>query len=361
MIISVKTEKLVPGMFIDLTKSWIENPFWKTQFEITSKEQIKMLLEAGIKVVTIDTGKSKVSIEGLKEMGILNTEVYTMLEKEEETPPSEVSDAEKVQEYSMLIKDAETSKWEPEKFMTPAVLQAFGDKTLPPAKKAKVIYVYSLEMMKHLFDNPAPNVIKATKEGITIVTNRILSDEATASNLIKMVSHDYSTYTHSVNVGIKSLLLAKEIYGTTKKHDMFELAAGFFLHDIGKIRIDPKVLYKEGKLTKEEFALIATHPYEGYKILNELNQLSTEVWIVAMQHHERQDGTGYPCGLKSKKIHPYARICCITDVFDALTAKRPHKKQQTPVVQALTIMKNEMLPHFNVELFGKFLMLFRQK
>ncbi len=365
MIISMRADKLTTGMFIDLSKSWIENPFWKTQFEITTDEQIKMLIEAGIKVVNVDSSRSKVDFKGLKDIDIQSSEKITLVSKplrDVAVEQAGVVNGEK-SDPLFLPEDEDREipeKWEPEKFIEPEILRAVDDNRLAPDKRAKALYIFSLRIMKNIFDNPHPEIIKGAKKGFTQITNIILAEDTTASKLVKLVSHDSFTYTHSVNVGLKSILLAKSLYGNTKKHDIFALATGFFLHDIGKIRISPKILYKEGKLTPKEYELMKTHPYEGYKILKSLKELSNETWIIAMQHHERDDGEGYPCALKSSDIHPYSKICCIADVYDALTAKRTYKKQKT-AVEALTIMKNEMLDHFNVELFGKFLLLFKQK
>ena len=73
-----------------------------------------------------------------------------------------------------------------------------------------------------------------------------------------------------------------------------------------------------------------SHPYQGYRILQETGFLTEEARFIALQHHERHDGTGYPRGLKGGKIHPYGRICAIADVFDALTSERSYKRRIEP-------------------------------
>lgn len=392
MIVNLKAEKLEVGMFIDLTQSWVSNPFWKNRFIITSKEQIQNIIESGIKEVKIDTEKSKLTIDGLQDINIHSEDDHYYLDspltelehikdgtsREGKTESKDKSQKKKSLDFSkMLILEDEIlktkvyresigldkplakPKWEPSKFMQPELVQAIEDKEMPPKNRAKVVYRYTTEMMKNILMNPSADVIKTAKEGgIAQIVDIILSENQMTSNLVKIISNDNQMHTHAVNVGVKSIMLAKEMFKGTK-HNMHELAAGFFLHDIGKINIDPSIINNPGKLTKEEFKIMKTHPFEGYKILSGMKMLSTEVWIIAMQHHERENGSGYPCNLKGKEIHPYARICCITDVFDALTSKRPYKTQKT-VIEALTIMKNEMLSHFNINLFSKFLMLFKQ-
>ncbi|MEO5378555.1 MAG: HD domain-containing protein [Magnetococcus sp. DMHC-6] len=118
------------------------------------------------------------------------------------------------------------------------------------------------------------------------------------------------------------------------------------------------MLNKPSRLTVEEIKKIRIHPYQSYKILKNCQQLSEESRIIAMQHHEREDGQGYPRRLKGAEIHDYAKICCIADVFDALTAKRAYKEGMPPF-QALNIMKNEMIHHFQKEIFQNFVFLFK--
>ncbi len=99
------------------------------------------------------------------------------------------------------------------------------------------------------------------------------------------------------------------------------------MHDVGKIAIDPKILHKPGALTSEEFEIVKTHTLLGQKILNKSDRkIIKAANIIAMQHHEKWDGSGYPQGLKGHNIHIYGRIVAIVDVFDALVHKRVYKK-----------------------------------
>lgn len=100
------------------------------------------------------------------------------------------------------------------------------------------------------------------------------------------------------------------------------------LHDIGKVGIPDNVLLKNGKLTEEEFETIKEHPIIGSEILSGADEFPVMkvAKIIALQHHEKYDGSGYPNGLKGDEIHLYARIVSIADVFDALTTQRVYKK-----------------------------------
>jgi putative two-component system response regulator len=98
------------------------------------------------------------------------------------------------------------------------------------------------------------------------------------------------------------------------------------MHDIGKIAIPKEILNKPGKLTPEEFEIMQTHAQKGRDFLkNSKRQLLTAASVIAHEHHEKWDGTGYPRGLKGDEIHIFGRIVALADVFDALTHKRQYK------------------------------------
>ena len=99
------------------------------------------------------------------------------------------------------------------------------------------------------------------------------------------------------------------------------------MHDVGKIAIPTEILHKKGALTKEEFEIMKTHTVKAHNYLKTASrQMMKAADIIAYEHHENWDGTGYPRGLKGEAIHPFGRIVAIADVFDALTHKRVYKE-----------------------------------
>jgi len=107
-------------------------------------------------------------------------------------------------------------------------------------------------MMSRLLEHPTAENIAETKKGIAEIVNLILTDEATNLHLLRITSHDHYTYTHSLAVGLLSVSLAKVLFKRSQGHDMHELGAGFFLHDLGKVKVDAAIINKPGKLTEEE-------------------------------------------------------------------------------------------------------------
>lgn len=128
------------------------------------------------------------------------------------------------------------------------------------------------------------------------------------------------------------------------------------LHDVGKIGIPDNILLKPGKLDHEEFETMKGHTTIGGEILADTGRypLLSSGAVIAMQHHEKWDGSGYPKGLKGTAIHEFARIVSIVDFFDALSSERPYKKA-FPLEKTLGIMKEWRGESFDPELFDLFL------
>lgn len=128
------------------------------------------------------------------------------------------------------------------------------------------------------------------------------------------------------------------------------------LHDVGKVGIPDRILRKPGPLTTEEFEIIKLHTVIGAKILDSDPRLITlqAGKIIAEQHHERWDGSGYPAGLKGEDINIYARIVSICDVFDALSSNRVYRPAFS-VEQAISIMKRDAEVFFDPHLFKLFI------
>lgn len=316
----IKISELKTGMYVELPKAWKAHPFLRNSFTITSEKQITKMREYGILEVNIDVEKSV----------FVPKEIVPVEEPEKDFSTNSV--AEKLREI-------------------------IHDKEMPPEPKAQAVHLYSERMISQLWEKPSRENIAQFKKDIVDVVDLILEDDATNNHLLKLTSYDYDTYIHSVNVGVYGVSLAKVVFGKSNGHDMHALGAGFFLHDIGKVYIDEAIIKKPGKLTDEEMTQIRRHPSMGFKLLTETRQINDECRLIVLQHHERNNGTGYPRKLRAEEIHIYGRICSVADVYDALVSKRPYKPSLKPF-EALKIMRDEMLGHFQKDIFEKFVLLF---
>jgi len=138
--------------------------------------------------------------------------------------------------------------------------------------------------------------------------------------LTHLKNKDEYTAIHSLNVCIFSIAFGRHL--GLLDEALSQLGLGALLHDLGKIRVPSEVLNKPGKLTNEEFNLMKKHPVHGGNILTTAKDLSPEVINIALSHHERMNGSGYPHGLRSKEISFFGRIVSIVDIYDATTSNR---------------------------------------
>jgi HD-GYP domain-containing protein (c-di-GMP phosphodiesterase class II) len=339
---AVSIDELQLGMYVVLSGAWMQHPFLRNRFVLSSEREIQELRKHGLNEVVVDFDKSEIVEQQPAEPRSVSELAYvshsdTPADPKNEPPPP---------------------KWNPEDLVSPEMLEAIHDKQMAPEVKSQVVYHHSREMMERLLEAPTAENISTSKEAIRSLSDLVLADRETAAAMLRISSHDFYTYTHSVNVGITSLMLAKDLFGNSDAHDMHELAAGFFLHDLGKIKVDPAIINKPARLTETEMRRMRIHPYQGYKILEDAEEMSEECRIIVMEHHELLDGGGYPKRIGGDQIHIYGRICCIADVFDALTAERSYKRAMTPY-DALKLMRDKMPNHFDKQLFERFVLLFK--
>jgi HD-GYP domain-containing protein (c-di-GMP phosphodiesterase class II) len=319
----IDIDRLQLGMYVVMPTSWDSHPFLRNKFLVTSQNQIDKIIEAGFTEITIDTEK------GLSPVA----------------PP-----AEREKKPEKQNEEGEAS------IRTDKLGDAIKDRTLPALEKSRVVRDTTMTMMESLMDKPTAKNIRAVKTAITEIVKMMLTDDETASYLTKITSHDFYTYTHSVNVGFLGVSMAKILFRDSKQHNLHELGVGFFLHDIGKVQIDPAIINKPGRLTDDEMNIIRKHPSMGFKILSDAHQMTEECKTIVLHHHERYDGTGYPKKLRGEEIHFYGKICAIADVYDALTSNRPYREPLDPF-DALILMKKEMINHFQRDLYEKFVLM----
>jgi HD-GYP domain-containing protein (c-di-GMP phosphodiesterase class II) len=136
-------------------------------------------------------------------------------------------------------------------------------------------------------------------------------------------SKDDYTYRHNIGVGVIASLIGKWL--NLKEPELLQLLIAATLHDVGKVKIPLDILNKPDKLTADEFEFMKKHTIFGYEILKETVGINHREALVALQHHERQDGSGYPFGIGSDKLDLFGRIVAIADVFHAMTSKRPYR------------------------------------
>ena len=227
-----------------------------------------------------------------------------------------------------------------------------SDTSIPTDERTKIVHSAATNLVKDLFNDPKSGSVERTKAFAHNMVDYVIKDSKAAKSLLKIAVHEYYTYTHSVNVTAVGTLFGQELGLGVK--DLKGFCAGILLHDVGKTRISTDILNKKGKLTKEEFDIIKKHPEYGAEVLEETGVEFKEERIVTLQHHENDDGSGYPYGLKKDEIHPCGKIARVIDVYEALTANRSYKNALRPFA-AIKEMKEGMLHCFDTALFKEFI------
>ena len=191
-----------------------------------------------------------------------------------------------------------------------------------------------------------------------LVSERTREIQDTRLQLIRKLGRaaeyrDNETGLHLVRMSKISVILGRASGMNSRQCDMLLNASP--MHDIGKIGIPDSILLKPGKLTGEEWQIMKRHPVIGADILaGDQSELLIMARQIALTHHEKWDGSGYPNGLAGTDISMEGRIVAIADVFDALTSERPYK-HAWPVDEAVQFIKDNSDRHFDPQLVSLFL------
>ncbi|MBB6218307.1 putative nucleotidyltransferase with HDIG domain [Anaerosolibacter carboniphilus] len=219
----------------------------------------------------------------------------------------------------------------------------------------KSVYLTSVLKYKRLVNDLAkgnPFRMEEIKHVADLLYSQINNAYYIIKNLNELNHFDEYTYSHSVAVAFYAMLIGKWLkYSTSKIKDL--ILAGL-LHDIGKIKIPQSILNKPGKLLPDEYEEVKKHVSYGYDIMQSIGQVSSTIKDAILTHHEREDGSGYPFGLKSDLISKEAKIIAIADVYDAVTSNRVYQKKINPF-SAFLMFKIEGIQTFDIAILNKFL------
>ncbi len=295
MIKKIPVSKLRVGMYVArIDRGWLENPFFRGRFEIVSQDQIDKFAEYNISDVYIDTSKG---LDVLEESG---------------------KELEKGDPY--LSPSIEVGKKKGE-----------GEERRKAYRKAGRLYKNSLETTRRLMNDVRLGRLVDAKEITDTVENlvdQILNDQDAIVGLGKLQDYDDYTYTHSLNVCIFCLAIGRAVGYSKEKLSV--LGAGALAHDFGKMLVPKKILNKPGKLTAREFVIMKEHVIRGVEYLRGVSGMVPEAIQVALEHHERYSGRGYPQGLKGEKISEFGKIAAVVDVYDAITSDRVYHRGMVP-------------------------------
>ncbi len=198
--------------------------------------------------------------------------------------------------------------------------------------------------------------IPKVQQSVNDIIDNILSSPGVVLNLSTIRSQKNFFYKHAVDVTVISLMIASRL--RLSREELHDLGLGSILHDIGMTVIPEKITNKQGRLTYQEFNIIKEHTTYGYTILKENPGISPIAAHIAFQHHERQDGFGYPRKMKGNNLlpiktlmpekgymHRFAEIVAVADAYDAMASPRPYAEQRSPeeIIKQLIIAAGTQL------------------
>ena len=186
---------------------------------------------------------------------------------------------------------------------------------------------------------PTSEVLQRLGKTLDVVVEGYLANPEIVKNMLDIATKDHATSAHSVNVMLYCLAYARTTKASLEDLKLFGLIG--LLHDVGKIWIPDSILKSPRKLNEEEFEKITKHPDHGFGILSR-SKLDRKISTVALQHHERLDGSGYPRKSTKNDLLPESRALAVIDTYEALTNWRPYKNSIDPI-KALQIIKEEVL------------------
>jgi putative two-component system response regulator len=202
----------------------------------------------------------------------------------------------------------------------------------------------------------APVVRSRVRTHLSLVqADELRNSQRAAVYMLGEAGHynDSDTGVHIWRMATFARIIARELSWSTDAAELLELAAP--MHDTGKIGISDAILKKPGKLDAHEWEVMKTHTRIGYDILSKsrapLFQLAAEI---ALHHHERWDGSGYPDGLAGEHISEASRIVAVADVFDALSMRRPYK-DAWPLAQVLDALRGSVGAHLDARAVAAFM------
>ena len=325
MIKRIRREQLQPGMYIhDLNCSWIDHPFLLSAFKVEDDKTIAKIAELGVKELFIDTGKG-IDVAGAQTEEEHRSAVHANFQQETgdiqrhgANPAPAVPLKEEIANARVVHADA----------------HHIAHKMLSDVRLGKQVEVQKIEPV------------------VERITDSVFRNRDALISLSRLKNKDDYTYQHSVSVCVLLISFCQAM--GYERSVMREVGVGGLLHDIGKMMVPDHILNKPVALTGPEFSQMQSHAALGREMLRQTPGVPETAIIIAAQHHERYDGTGYPDRLRGGQISQFGQMASIVDVYDALTSNRVYHTGMDPVA-ALKKLFEWSKSHFAEELVHHFI------
>lgn len=321
MIRKIAIDQLQPGMYVvDLHRPWLAHSFWRARFMVGDAAQIARLREEGISEVSIDTDKGGdlppvEPLSGFSDEELLRR-FASRLERLKAKPVT-VSLGEERRRAVRLIAEAGA--------IVSDLMLAARDGREVDAARLEPMVAKLLESVQRNRDALAP--LARLKHG-----DGYASEHAVATT---------------------ALVIALGQQQGLAEVELEKLALGTLVKDIGEAAIDDRLISKPGMLSQSEYAVVQSHVEEGLAVLQAPARLPETAVAVVLEHHERFNGSGYPCRMAGANISAAGRMAAIADTYDAMTSQRPYRQAVSPS-QALRLLYDQGGLHFDPGLVAAF-------
>lgn len=326
----IKIEQLQPGLFIRIEASWFSHPFLFGKFKLKNEEQIQTLRKLGIDEVYYIPEKSDCLPKPLDNPAA---------RKEQEKPPPGLQQDPVMQLLWRIKRDRIEKLKEKHESIRRCTRSYSNTIRRVPA------------MMSNILTGCA-EAVRDAQEVVSGMVNVFLADTDATVHLINIKEKEESIYHHSLNVSVLALTIGKK--AGLAVHELNCLGIGALFHDVGKSRIDRKILRKPPPLTRPELELLQLHPRYGAEIVGQSGEFPPEAVQIILQHHEQVNGMGYPQRLSRQEISLPARITAIADEYDNLCNHVDPEKSLTPY-QALSYMYTKRQDRLDMDLLSTFI------
>lgn len=232
----------------------------------------------------------------------------------------------------VYIREGSESEEEITYNISPEVMEQIEKVKVPDVAKIELresVKKQVAEGIQFLYSNPnSASFVDTTNNISNELMKAITENDALAVDVNTLKVSDEYTFKHSVDVASMAMIVAKNL-GLSPK-EIKQIGVAGLLHDLGKSKIPNEILNKPGRLTDQEFDIMKQHPLTGYNMIKDKPDLTPATKLGVLQHHEKITGNGYPFKLTADKIHLYAKILTVADIYDALVTERPYKAAFTP-------------------------------
>lgn len=347
-------EELKIGMFIvNLGRSWFTHPFLRNQLLITSEKQLQKLRKYGIREVYIDSQRGlDVPYVPASNPSSENKVSSISPDPEERDPDITIVEGPDSETFHPIALETGQASSPPDNAKSMAFWQErignIGENLSSmespsfPGSMERISYsreIRSARLIKEEAQNVVRNVMQDIRMGRSIESDRmkrvvntmvdsILRNEDALVSLTRIKNYDEYTFVHSLDVCIFCLSMGRHL--SLSREEMLELGIGALLHDVGKMRIPSQILKKPASLTANEWIEMRKHPIYSREVMEQCKEITENSKQMALQHHERYNGSGYPFGLKGDAIGMFGQLAAIVDFYDAITSDRPYQKAIQP-------------------------------